>query len=294
MTSKNLCKIYSSYKSEYLNKIEELKSKIKTLKVFSFIFGPSWFIAIFFSVFLSIFLVIITAIIIATCNKLEKDLKNILKTNDEAEFYSNKLNIILDKSKEIINDILPYYEQSAKNYIDKAKTELRDGAISPFWDQIEEATKCLAFYNESVCQLNINGEIYSRVLDGKEHNFPSAFPFGTNISIPHAVVDEFNSTIRKAHTTDGFSNIWEHRKTQKILIVGFESVVHAINNMSITISSSINELKHSIKSDFIEVRYFQQEQLKSFESSQRIMNNTLQEMNTRLYYLQYNKKSYNY
>ena len=283
-------KVFPSYHSEYSDNLDILKSKVKTLQVFSIIFGPSWFIGIFFSIFLAVILFVIAIILIQEHKRLNKELDKILAASNEAEFYAMKLNEVLEKSKEIIYDILPFYEQSAKDNLVIAKTDLIDRAISPFWDRIEETTKCLALFNEAVEQLNLNGEIYSKILDGKKHNFPSQFPYGTKISTPQSTLDDFNSIVRKAHTTEGFSNIWEHKKTQKILIVGFQSIVQAINSMSSRITSAISDLKHSISSEFREVRHIQEEQLKTFASSQWLMNNTLKEMDNKLYYLQYNKK----
>lgn len=235
---------------------------------------------------------IILYIISQAVENYDAKVSTINNAKAESELVSKQLNDILDKSFEIVEKILPYFEASAIDSIKKAKVDISKKAISPFWDKIEEANNFLGFYKEAVEQLIINGEIYTRTLDGKKHNFPTPFPIGTNISIPQNTFDEFHSTIYTAHETDGFSNIWEHRKTQKILITGFKNLEQAINKMCSAITAAISDLKHSIKSDFREMRNFQQEQLNSFNSSQRTMTETLNEMNNKLYYIQYNKKPY--
>ena len=87
-----------------------------------------------------------------------------------------------------------------------------------------------------------------------------------------------------------FANIWEHRKTQKILIAGFQTLEQAINNMKYEILSAINNLNHSIKSEFRELRNIQIEQIRSIEAGNAALNRTLTSMDTKLYYLEYNKK----
>jgi hypothetical protein len=212
------------------------------------------------------------------------------KAKEESEIYSAQLNSILIKSEEIIAKILPHFEALAEKNIEIAKIDFSENAISPFWDKIEEASKSLALYKEAVDQLQINGEIYSRVLENRSHNFPVPFPFGTNLIISHKILIDFNATVRKAQSKFEFANIWEHRKTQKILIAGFATLEQAINNMADRIVTAISELNHSIKSEFRELKNIQIEQIKSFEAGNRTLNNTLTSMDTKLYFMQYKEK----
>lgn len=212
------------------------------------------------------------------------------KAKEEAETYSKQLNGILEKSEEIVNNILPYFESSANRSIEQAKIDFAENALSPFWNKIEEASNFLGCYKEAVDQLVFNGEIYSKILDGKNHNFPIPFPIGTNISISQSMLEDFNATIRKAQSNFEFANIWEHRKTQKILVAGFKTLEQAINNMKDAVVSAIYDLKYSIRSEFKELKNIQIEQIQSFEASQLELNNTLKSMDTKLYYMQYHKK----
>lgn len=213
-----------------------------------------------------------------------------LKAKEEAEILSGQLNKILNKSEEIVNNILPYLESMVKKNIETAKIDFADNALSPFWDRIEESTNYLGCFKDAVDQLAYNSEIYKKVLEDRSHNFPTPFPIGTNISISQTLIDDFYSIIRKAQTKFEFANIWEHKKTQKILIEGFRTLADAINNMSNAIVAAISDLKHSIRSDFRELKNIQIEQIKSFESGQNALNATLSSMDKKLYYMQYNKK----
>jgi len=155
--------------------------------------------------------------------------KQIDKANKDAEFYTKDFNSILSKSDEIVNQILPYFETSIKHHIDKAKIEFSENAYSPFWSEIEEATRYLACYKEALNQLCLNREVYTYTLSHHRHNFPMPFPLATNISIGQIVIDEYKATIRKAQTNPTFSIIWEQRRNSEILIAGFRTLENAIN-----------------------------------------------------------------
>lgn len=238
------------------------------------------------------FIVLIVIVqIVRNYYQKEADMEfRIQKAQQEAELLSQRLNDILTKSEQIVHKILPYFEMSASKSIDIAKTDLSENAISPFWDKIEETSRYLGLFKEAVDQLILNGEIYSKILVEKKHNFPIPFPIGTNISISETLINDYNSIVRTAQTKFEFANIWEHRKTQKILVAGFQTLEQAINNMKYEILSAIQNLKHSIKSEFRELRNIQIEQIKSIEAGNAALNKTLTSMDTKLYYLEYNKK----
>lgn len=268
-----------------------------TLAIINLILIVVGFILIFVNLFsggygwlVCLGLIIVCSIIMNQLQK-EADLEfRKQKAKEEAEIYSNQLNNILDKSEEIVNKILPYFESSANRSIEIAKVDFAENAMSPFWDKIEESSKSLALFKEAVDQLQVNGEIYSKILEKRSHNFPIPFPIGTDITISQELLQDYNFTVRKAQTKFEFANIWEHRKTQKILIAGFATLEQAINNMSDRIVSAIHELKHSIKSDFRELKNIQIEQIRSFEEGNRALNNTLTSMDNKLYFMQYKEK----
>jgi hypothetical protein len=233
---------------------------------------------------------IILFIISDSIHKHDAKVTSITIAKGEADTLSYNLNEILTKSTEITEKILPSFESSVIRSINEAKIDLSEKAISPFWDKIEEANKYLGCYKEAVEQLIINGEVYTKALTGKAHNFPMPFPISSNVTISKNTINEFHSIIYEAHKIDGFSNIWEQRKTQKVLITGFTNLEHAINNMTSAIISAISDLSYSVKSEFKEMRNFQQIQFDSLSSSIKTTSETLTDVNNKLYYIQYNKK----
>ncbi|MCB0653944.1 MAG: hypothetical protein KDC85_21885 [Saprospiraceae bacterium] len=239
---------------------------------------------------LFVILFIIMVLVMGQFIKQDDKKARIKTAKEEAEKLSSRLNEIIARSNEIINQILPYFEASAKKSIEFAKVDFVDNALSPFWDRIEESSNFLGCYKDAVEQLIINGEIYSKILEEKKHNFPLPFPIETNISISSSILDDYNFVIRKAQTKFEFANIWEHRKTQKILIAGFSNLEQAIHRMKDEILSAISNLRYSIDSGFKELNNIQVEQLRTFENGQRVINGTLETMDKKLYYLQYRKK----
>ncbi len=195
------------------------------------------------------------AILLFTIIKFKKNNQNkINMAKSQSESLSKQLNDILMNSEEIVTTILPQHEDSLRKSLAFAKIDFYENAISPFWDRIEEAGKSLSGFNESVNQLQQNSAVYSEILTGKKHNFPSPFPISTSILISKKVLDEYNCLVRQAQTKFEFAHIWEHRKTQKILIADFATFEQAKNNIRDSIVSAIGELNHSIKSEFKELK----------------------------------------
>jgi hypothetical protein len=222
----------------------------------------------------------------------ERRLKQI-REEQEAKECSHKLNSILAKSEEIANKILPYYELLAKESIECANYEFTENAFSPFWSEIEKASKFLACYKEALTQLCMNSELYNHIiLENKKYNFslPFPFPFVTNISIPKTILDEYHQTIRKAQKVPTFSIIWEQRRNTEILIAGFRTLESTIADMSNQITIAITDLNNSISSGLDSIKYIQEEQIRTFESSTNYLQATLNSMDNKLYYIQWKQK----
>ena len=198
---------------------------------------------------------VVISILLFSIIKFKKNRQNkINMAKSHSAALSKQLNDILLNSEEIVSTILPQYEDSLRKSLALAKIDFYDNAISPFWDRIEEAGQSLSGFNESVSQLLTNSSVYCDILTGKKHNFPFPFPIGTSVLISKIVLDEYNCTVRQAQTKFEFAHIWEHRKTQKILIADFATFEQAKNNIRDSIVSAIGELNHSIKSEFKELK----------------------------------------
>jgi len=206
-------------------------------------FGSFTFLAIAISLFL-----------ISKYTKNQQRKLNVALTQSES--ITNQLNEILHKSHEIATTILPFFEESTQKILELAKIDFSENAISPFWDRVEEVGKLFECYKESADQLRQNCELYTNMLDGKNHNFPHPFPIETSASIPQQIIDEYNGIVRKAQTKYEFASIWEHRNTQKILNADFATFEQAKNSIIDSIVTAIADLNQAIKSEFKEMKKY--------------------------------------
>jgi hypothetical protein len=208
----------------------------------------------------------------------------------EAQSCSDHLNRILDQSLHITQNVLPYFAFAAQKELETAQQDFAENAIPPFWDSIENTVKNLVYFNEAVEQLITNGEIYTKILQGRQSNFPTPYPVDTNISMPYTIITALGSMVRTAQTKFEFANIWEHRRTRKVLDEGFENLESAVRNISSNLTSTLEKLQKSLKDDFKNLQGVNADTLKEMEGGNKILTNTLQSIDKKLYYIQYNKQ----
>src|ERR1039457_979188 len=90
---------------------------------------------------------------------------------------------------------------------------------------------------------------YYKGLNGRSHTFP-AFPVNNaNLPSPSSVMSEFRRIVRMGQTNFQFANIWTHRRTQKIMIAGFQTLGEAVNNLGSTVENAVFGLQQSVSSD---------------------------------------------
>jgi len=167
----------------------------------------------------------------------------------KAERLSDELNGILSRSQVIVKN-LPAYLSDASRYLRIAEQEFNESAFSPFWDQIEKATRSLSEFYDDIKQLCQNGKEYTSKLYGKIHNFPVfIYDLEAEKINPAPVVSELNRIVRKGQTNFQFATIFEQKRTQKILIMGFRNLGDAINNLSYSMESAMSELTSSLSDD---------------------------------------------
>jgi hypothetical protein len=183
----------------------------------------------------------------------EKEKAKIAKDTTErnmsiAQSESNQLNNMLKVSIGLVEE-LPSLLKKASASLERARTEFSSNAFSPYWDCIEQATRHLATFDNNIQQIQNYADQYYRILQDKKHNFPSFFPEREIFPDSVPVISELYTVVRPGFTNFQFATIWEHRKTQNILIKGFSNLGDAISNMAAYIGSSISQLHDTISSD---------------------------------------------
>ncbi|MFZ3208582.1 MAG: hypothetical protein WA140_07080 [Geobacteraceae bacterium] len=187
---------------------------------------------------------------------------------------SNQLHQLLKISTELVQE-LPGLLINASNFLQNAKIEFDSNAYSPYWDCIEQTTRNLATFNNNIQWIQNNAVQYYNMLTGLNHNFPSFLPERERFPEPEPVIRELNNVVRPGLTNFQFATIWEHRKTQNILIQGFSTLGDAISNMANTISYSISHLQDTISSNnekMIEQQMMHRESFESYSNNhERLM-----------------------
>lgn len=167
---------------------------------------------------------------------------------NNAQRLSDQLNNMLMVSSGLVQE-LPSFLQKASSSLERARSEFSCNAFSPYWDCIEQATRNLASFNNNIQQIRNYADQYYKLLQNKKHNFPSFFPVREIFPDSVPVINELNTVVRPGLTNFQFATIWEHRKTQNILIQGFGTLGDAISNMAASICDSISQLHDAISSN---------------------------------------------
>lgn len=205
----------------------------------------------------------------------EEEKENIAKNKTQqnryaAENLSSRLNNMLSGANSLVQE-LPDLLNNATKSLERAQYEFSDSAFSPFWDCIEKATKYLATFNNNIREIREHANNYYSILSNqKSHNFPSFFPEQAVVPDPTPVINELNTVVRPGLTNYQFANIWEQRKTQKILIRGFSTLGESISNMSSSICSSITQIHDTLSSGTAQMI---DQQVMSAESFERYSKN---------------------
>jgi len=170
----------------------------------------------------------------------------------KADSLTISLLSIYKSSENLVEDLQKYLD-SASYFIEKAESEYNDNAFSPFWDAIESAATQLAIFNDATIKLSTNADEYFRKLSGRKHTFP-VFPANeSNLPNPIIILNELRRVVRLGQTNFQFANIWEHRKTQEVLLAGFRTLGEAVSNLASTIHYTISDLQQSVSSEIARI-----------------------------------------
>ena len=141
---------------------------------------------------------------------------------------------------------LPGELVSAEKALDKAEQEFAGNYYAPFWEAMEDAVNHLGTFCIGIQQIENHHRNYKeqrKNLDSRPPSFPS-FHFPEPRA--RATADRLKSIDRHAQSNIHFATIYQQRKTNQLLIMGFTSLAQAIDGMGSRISSSINDLSRSM------------------------------------------------
>ena len=143
---------------------------------------------------------------------------------------------------------MPEWVESAERHLDQAELDFAEGAYAPFWSSVERAALSLAGFGESVQKLESNSGEYVDLLAqyrGHAPAFAVSVCATTRMKLATATSHRMHGLVRRAQRDFQFSVIYEHRKTNQILIAGFRDLAEAIEEMASRLSASIDGLTAS-------------------------------------------------
>ena len=157
----------------------------------------------------------------------------------------DSLNSCVSSSAATVVDIRNRIVDSEKA-LTQAEHEFAEGAFAPWWDAIEHAANQLAKSDSGIKQIIQYSKSYRDAVT-KLDSEPPAFRAGID-TLPDTTrtADRMRAIVREAQRNFQFASIYEQRKTNKLLIMGFTNLADALNCMSERLGASIDALSDSL------------------------------------------------
>lgn len=144
-----------------------------------------------------------------------------------------------------IYEDLPRYLVSADGFLDQAAIDFDEGAFAPFWDSVEGAAMALAKFDAHVGlvgdRLSRYGELV-RLYEGSPPHFPLTGDSIEGLTASGKTVARLDDTVRKAQRDFQFASIYEQRRTNQVLIAGFNNLGQALAGLSRRLEHSLDNL----------------------------------------------------
>jgi hypothetical protein len=141
----------------------------------------------------------------------------------------------------------PLLDQAAL-HVTRAESELMDDSVGAFWDEIEGATRRFAQYNNSVATILRLARDHSTRRSALPAEFQPS-PLETR-AIPDGdyLLSRMSKIVKQARRNPQWETIFQQRRTNDILVRGFENLGNALESLQDTVSSGFNDLAHVLHS----------------------------------------------
>lgn len=145
---------------------------------------------------------------------------------------------------------IPQHLEAAEKYLDEAKVDFDDGALSPFWDSIEAAINAIGHSNECINKIEHAMLRHDKLKQESGHvaaSFPLTKSVVSELGVSRATTDRLNKMVRTAQCSPDFAKIYETKRQSQILIAGFSGLGLALRGISDQIETSIDRLGDRIE-----------------------------------------------
>lgn len=154
----------------------------------------------------------------------ERNLKDMLGQVSYSRQHTSKL----------LRDI-PEVLALAEDHLSRAMQDYEERAFYPFWDQLEHAANSMHRYKEIVEDIERHSAQYRTLTEELQEPVP-AFPVGSSIQVlilsARPTMERIDNLARAAHRDFEFATIYATRKTNTILVKGFENLSSALYDIS--------------------------------------------------------------
>ncbi len=148
-------------------------------------------------------------------------------------------------------EALPTYLLDAESLLDQAERNFEEGAFAPFWDSIEQAAVRLGSFDGGVTSMGTHAKHHlelGKVYERKSPAFPISRDSVKGLIAGNTTAERMKAIVRRAQRNFQFASIYEQRRTNQILIAGFNSLAQALDGMANKISQSIDDLSDQVTS----------------------------------------------
>lgn len=143
---------------------------------------------------------------------------------------------------------LPSIIENIAHLLMESKNLFKESQFAPFWDNIEKTMIEIDQYYDTIENIKDNTSYYHKLVleyDGSQGKLID-FPLTEDTIKSLGIINELESTMKKiiypAQSNINFASIYEMRRTNQILVAGFNNLSSAINGLSDTLSFQLNDL----------------------------------------------------
>lgn len=158
--------------------------------------------------------------------------------------YESELSMMCGASSQAFASI-PRSLMTAEELLDVAEKDFSEEAFSPFWDAIERAVNNLGEADKSVQQIALSAQRYRKLVPlvvSSPPKFPVDVQAASRLVAANKTGARLKEIVRTAQRNFQFATIYEQRKTNQILVSGFNNLGDAIVGLGQQISRSIEDV----------------------------------------------------
>lgn len=151
---------------------------------------------------------------------------------------------------------IPRHLEAAEKHLDEAKVDFEDGALSPFWDSIEDAINEIGYSNNCIINIDYAMSQHAKIKQEagiQSASFPLKHSLVSQFGVTRSTTDRLNKMVRTAQCSPDFAKIYETKRQSQILIAGFSGLGLALRGISEQIETSIEKLGDRIEDKLDEV-----------------------------------------